>query len=132
MRLKDMELLAILLAALAYTILGFIWYSPYLFGGAWQKLTGIKKMKSTPATVLLAFLYALVMAYVLSSLIEYMGASTLVSGISVGLVAWLGFIATITMGQVIWERRPAELYLLNNAYNLIALSMMGGILAIWP
>jgi hypothetical protein len=127
-----MELLAILVAALAYTILGFIWYSPYLFGGAWQKLTGIKKMKSTPATMLLAFLYALVMAYVLSSLIEYMGAATLVSGVSVGLVAWLGFIATITMGQVIWERRRAELYLLNNAYNLIALSLMGAILAIWP
>jgi hypothetical protein len=127
-----MELLAILVAAVANMLLGFIWFSPLLFGEPWQKLSGVKKLKSTPATFALAFLYSFVMAYVLASLIEYMGAATLVSGVSVGLMAWVGFIATITMGSVLWENRPAQLYLLNNAYYLLGLSMMGGILAIWP
>jgi Protein of unknown function (DUF1761) len=37
-----------------------------------------------------------------------------------------------TLGAITFEKRPLKLYLINNAYWLIALLIMGAILAIWP
>ena len=74
---------------------------------------------------------SLVTAFVLSKVVNAMGALTLGSGIAVGFWMWLGFVATVTLGSVLYERRSPNLYILNNGYQLVALAIMGAILAVW-
>ena len=42
------------------------------------------------------------------------------------------FVAVATLGSVTFEKRPLQLYLINNAYLLLALLLMAAVLAVWP
>ncbi len=57
-------------------------------------------------------------------------ATTAMEGMMVGFWAWLGFVATIMLGKVIWEMTPVKLYGINVAYYLVSLLLMGAILAV--
>jgi hypothetical protein len=50
----------------------------------------------------------------------------------VGFFNWLGFVAVATLGSVTFGKRPLQLYMINNAYLLLALLLMGAVLAVWP
>ena len=128
--------IAVLVAAVAYMVLGMLWYSPSGFGKKWMRLVGLsksdlkKQQKKGKKCMIWAFVAALVMAYVLAFFVKLVGATTIVTGAEVGFWAWLGFVATTSMGIVLWEGKPKELYILNNAFYLISLVIMGAILAI--
>lgn len=129
--------LAVLVAAIAGTVVGFLWYGP-LFGKPWAEMMGFTPDKMTEAkkkgmttAYTVNFIGALVMAYVLSrSLAERFIAS---SGPAIVLAfwIWLGFIAFVILGAVLWEGKPIKLYLINSIYYLVSLSVMAVILAAW-
>lgn len=130
--------LAVVAAAAASMALGFVWYGP-LFGAQWMKLSGrrmedMKHMNMTN-TYVLAAIGSLVMSYVLTYSLEFASAYLNAFGVSAGLMAgfwnWLGFIAPVTLGGVLWEGKSWNLWILNNAYHLISLCVMGVILAVW-
>ncbi len=113
----------IIVAAVASQILGMIWYSPKVFGSAWMKMVGVKDNNDKSGMgkkVLIAFLGALVTAYVLIMLINLTG----LAAVRVAFYVWLGFIATTTMGSFLWEMKPFNLWILNNAYSLVNLVMV--------
>ena len=132
---------AVILSAIAAMGLGFLWYGP-LFGKQWASLMGwsaqeaAAKMKTdmrvTYATQLVG---ALLMAYVLANSIIFMGAYLNITGISAGLQAaiwsWLGFVAPVTVGSVLWDGKPWKLWVLNAGYFLVLLVIMGLILGYW-
>lgn len=135
---------AILVCAIANIALGFAWYGP-LFGKQWVALMGwtkedmqkgqAKMQKDGWKTYLLAFIGSLVMAFVLAhSLIfasTYLGISGISAGLQAGFWSWLGFIAPITLGSVLWEGKSWKLWFLLNSYYLISLLISGSILAMW-
>lgn len=129
--------LAILLAAIAHMILGMIWYSPAVFGKTWMKLVNMKpsdiaRMKKTGSTTkayLSSFLAALITAYVIAIFLKMSAASTTAEGAVLGLLAWLGFVATTSLGDYLYANRPRQLYWLNNGYHLVSFILMGMILA---
>ena len=49
----------------------------------------------------------------------------------VGFWNWLGFVAPVTLGSVLWEGKSPKLWVLNNGYYLVSLIVMGVILALW-
>lgn len=83
----------------------------------------------------LAFVGALVMSYVLAhSLVfasNYTGTYGISAGLMVGFWSWLGFIAPVTLGSVLWENKSWKLWAFNNAYQLVNLFIIGVILALW-
>lgn len=132
---------AVLVAAVASMIIGFIWYGP-LFGKQWVALSGMTPEKIEAAkktgmskTYALAFVGSLVMAYVLAHALVFASAYLKVEGPQAGLTAgfwnWLGFIAPVTLGSVLWEGKSWKLWLLNNGHYLLALLAMGAVLAVW-
>lgn len=132
---------AVVAAAVASMILGFLWYGP-LFGKQWIALMGFTKAHMEAAKVqgmtkqfVLAFIGSLVMAWVLAHSLVFASAYLNATGPSAGLMAgfwnWLGFIAPVTLGSVLWEGKSWNLWLLNNGYQLLSLLVMGVILAIW-
>ncbi len=134
--LLDVNLLAVLVAAVLQMALGFLWYSPMLFGNTWMKLAGIKtdpkKVKAEmPKSAFFGFLTALVMVFILAQVVGYTQAKTLVDGVMSGFWMWLGFVATVMAGIVLWEGKPFKLYALNVGYYLVTLVISGAILALW-
>lgn len=132
------DYLAVFVAAIVAMILGGLWYGP-VFGKPWMRMMGLTKesmkdMKMKPATAMaLGFVGALVMAYVLAQLLSLAG--TIYGDLSLSAVlqdaflVWLGFIAPVTLGVVIWEGKPWKLWLLNAGYYLVSLLLMGAIIA---
>jgi hypothetical protein len=126
--------LAVLVAAIVSFVVGFLWYSPALFGKVWMKLMGIKKEPSKEGmgkSMAIGFVGTLVTAYVLAYLSGMLGYVTAGSGAMLGFLAWLGFVGTTTLGGVLWENKPWGLWLLNNGHSLVGLLIMGGILGAW-
>jgi len=125
---------AIVIAAIAQFVIGWIWYGP-LFGKTWMSMMGMSQQsmgrEGMSKTMILTFIGSLVTAAVLSMLVGWMGAKTLGAGIAAGFWAWLGFVATVTLGGVLFAKMSWNLYILNNAYQLISLAVMGAILARW-
>ena len=132
----EINYLAVLVAAIASMALGFLWYGP-LFGNQWKKLMGftdksMKAMKLTPMQAMAGgFISTLVMSYILAHFIDYIQANTIADGAVAGIWIWLGFIATVQLGSVLWEGKPVKLYVINTLHYLAALVVMGGILAVW-
>jgi Protein of unknown function (DUF1761) len=126
--------LAVFVAALASYIIATIWYA-VLFSGVWKKLTGISEMKPKPANVILVFVGSLVMSYVLAHSIVFGNYYTQMSGAAGGLMGgffnWLGFIAPVTLTNVLYEKRSWKLWVLDNGFWLISLLVMGAILSAW-
>ena len=126
--------LAILAAVVIKQAIGAFWYSPALFGLTWCKLTGVTEaqMKAGLAKALIPdVIGSAVMAFVLIHAVHYAGANNWTTGAAVGFFNWLGFVAVATLGSVTFERRPLQLYLINNGYLLLALVLMGAVLAVW-
>ena len=126
--------LAVLVAALANYLIATLWYA-VIFGKLWKKLTGIPDMKPSLGSVVIIFVGSLVMSFVLLHSIVFGNAFVKTGGIHGGLLggffSWLGFIAPVTMTNVIYEKRPWKLWLLDNAFWLVSLLVMGAILSGW-
>lgn len=129
--------LGIFVAAIAAMVIGALWYSPMLFGNAWMKMQGWskkdmeKKKKDTNMGMSygLMFVGSLVAAWVMSMLVDFAGASTFLSGAVIGVWVWLGFGATLSLGSVLWEGKPWNLWMLNNGHTLVSWAVIGGIVA---
>lgn len=143
MQAVPINYLAVLVCGVASMVLGFLWYGP-MFGKMYISMMGFDKMdpakqeamkKGMTKSYVLSFIGALVMALVLAHALvfaeSYMNASGALAGLQVGLWNWLGFIAPVTMGNVLWGNQTWKLWLLGNGYNLVQLLMFGVILALW-
>jgi hypothetical protein len=130
----QVNFLAVFVAALANYAIATIWYA-VLFRGLWKKLTGISDMKPTPTKMVLVFIGSLMLSLVLLHAIVFGNAYLKKSGVDGGLMggffSWIGFIAPITFTNVIYEKRPWKLWLLDNAFWLVSLLAMGTILSVW-
>jgi hypothetical protein len=126
--------LAVFVAALASYVIATIWYA-VLFSKLWKKLTGIGDMKPSPVKMVIVFVGSLVMSFVLYHNIVFGNSFFNISGITGGLLGgffgWLGFIAPVTLTNVMYEKRPWKLWILDNAFWLISLLVMGIIISIW-
>jgi hypothetical protein len=126
--------LAVVVAALANYLLATVWYA-VIFSKQWQKLTGITEMKPAPMQMVLSFVASLVISYVLYHSIVFGNAYFKMGGIGGGLMGgffgWLGYIAPITLTTKLYERKPWGLWILDNAFWLLSLLVMGVILSLW-
>jgi len=132
MALYDVNLLAVFLAAVASIIIGAFWYSPMGFGNAWMKLSGFKekdmkkaKQKGMAKSYFITFIGSLVTAYVLAIFVANL---SLQGAMQTGFWIWLGFIASTTLGVVLWEGKPWGLYFINAVYYLVSIEIMSLIL----
>ncbi len=135
----EVNYLAVFVAAVASMVIGGLWYSPLLFGKIWIKLSGMTekqmaeaKKKGMAKSYILAYVGSVVMAYILAHFAKYAGAATPLEGAMAGFWAWLGFVVPVVLGGFLWEGKPAKLFVLNIAHYLVALLVMGAILAAWP
>ena len=136
--------LAVLAAAIAGMVLGYLWYGP-LFGADWTALMGWKpdaaqklmaqNKKKMMTNYTLMFVGLLLMAFTLSHLVSllnlYSGFTGVVAGLEGAFMSWFGFVLPASLGAILWEGRHWRLWVLNSGYYLIILLVMGIILGAW-
>lgn len=135
----DINYWSVLVAALAPMVLGALWYSPILFGNIWMKAAGLSSdMAKNMGAKQMGLLYggqlvlALLMSYVLAHFIVLGVAFDFVGGATIGFWIWLGFVVPVMAGQILWEQKSWKYFAIGASFQLIALALMGGILAVWP
>ena len=126
--------LPFILAVLVKVVVGALWYSPLLFLKPWQRLSGIRdeQMKGGMVKGFTTWILgAVIMTFVLAHAVFYAGAKTIPLGAAVGFLNWLGFILVVQLDDWAAAKRPTQLLLINAGSNLVALVIMGAILAAW-
>ena len=122
---------AVVVAAIVAMVVGFVWYARPVFGARWMAYLGMTDMGNPgPMVIVVGAIAALVNAWVLALLSLNLKGSTLGDGVMLGILVWLGFMATITAAQVNFERKPWGLWLLNNGHNVIVQALMGAIVTV--
>jgi len=126
--------LAVVVAAIAYWILGGLWYGVF-FNKAWMALENmtIEQAKSMNPAIpyIVSFLLEVLIAYSLAQLCIWRNANTAGRGASVGVLMWIGFVGPIAFMNYMFEMRPKELFAINEFYPLAGLVLMGTILGAW-
>lgn len=126
----------IFLATLVAIGIGFFWYSPIAFGNEWMKLVGLTKKDMRYAkqkmmvTYFGMFTTTLIMAFVLDYLLDRLAVHTPTLGIQRAFIIWLGFIATVGYTEVLYAKKPLNLFLINSGYQLVSILGMGFVLGL--
>lgn len=138
MQQVSVNVVAVIVAAIASMVVGMTWFSKAVFGNLWMQLSGKTdkdmqkaKAKGMGKTMVAAGIAALVTSYVLAYFLHMINALVWVDGVQAGFWLWLGFVAPLELGMVLWEGKPIKLYILKTAHNLVNLIVMGAILAAW-
>ena len=125
---------AVAVAAVAYWILGGIWYG-VLFSKPWMALENISmeqaKSMNPVLPYVITFVLNLLIAYSLAQICIWRNANTAGRGASVGVLLWIGFVGPITFTTYMYEMRPKELFAINEFYPLAGMVLMGAIIGAW-
>src|SRR5437773_10947521 len=101
--------LAVLAAAVAVFVLGWLWYSPLLFYKAWMRLRGMDPVAAMAGVMmpggklLIELVRCLVLAYVIARFVVLHGVSGGRGPVNFGLSLWVGFLVILLTGSVRWE-----------------------------
>lgn len=128
------DFFSILSAGIVSLVLGFVWYHPSVFGGAWTRMTNLspeaveRGKKRMPIMAFFGLLAAMLIAYVMNYFGMAWGVFDVIGAIELGFWCWLGFVAPTMLGVVLWEQKSFKLYLINASYWLVALIAMAIVL----
>lgn len=128
--LWDVHPLSVVVAGLVHMVTGLVWYMPKLFGNTWAELTG-KDLKPASRWLAAGIIGHQVIALALAMIVNLANATNVVGGIAVGALVWIGFVVTLEIGELIWEKIPFKLFMIRVGNHLVALTLAGIILAVW-
>lgn len=128
--MPDVDWIGVLLCAVSSMILGALWYSPLLFGRAWQRGAGLSDEALARGNMAMIYGLAFLLSLVAATLFA------LLVGHRHGLVPWIGagagagaFVAAAFGINYLFERRTAGQWLINGGYHLLQFTLFGLILA---
>lgn len=134
------NLWAVLGSAVACMAIGFLWYSPFLFAKPWMLAMGYdpadkartaELQKSAGPKYGISFAASLLTAFVLGKIIYNLSIATPLYGMKVGFAAWLAFVMTVQLTDMLFQNRSKQLFLINTGYQLCCYLAMGAILGKW-
>ncbi len=125
-----MNIWPILAAAFSSFILGGLWYSPVLFGNAWNKENGGVPQAGHPAKVFgVSFAFSLIAAFVFAFWVG--PAPALATALTAGAMAGVGLVATSFGINYQFSQRSFKLWLIDGGYHAVQFMLFGLILGLW-
>ncbi len=133
--MSEINLLAVLVAAIAAFVSSSLWYSPFFIGKEYVKVRSAQGLaaesKMPPGKIVAEFARELVIALVLAHFIVGLGITGWMGALRFGLIVWIGFWATILLGGVIHEKMPWKLYAIHAGDGFVKILLMSLILGAW-
>jgi len=132
MVLLNVNVLAVLVAAIVQWVFGYLWYG-LLFKKDYKALIQTEGAATPNAggVMALIFIANLIVSFALAKIIPLTGWTGFGKGSLVGAILGLGFVVPPIFAGHISEGKPFKLFGINALYWLIAMYLSGGILAIW-
>lgn len=132
---SDINLFAVILAAVSYMGIGAAWYSPILFGNLWMQERGVKPGKISPkeakTEIISMVVVALVMATGLALILNKLNITTVDGALESGLLLWAALTAPPLATAMLSENQSIKVYVISVAYHLVATLTMAIILTAW-
>ncbi|MDX1705938.1 DUF1761 domain-containing protein [Pseudidiomarina sp.] len=134
MHSTDINLWAVLVAALLNFLIGGLWYSPVLFAKSWQAAAGIsdeqlqafKPLKGFGLTFIFSWIISLNLAFFLAS-----PGTNWQWGLTAGVLAGLGWATMIFAVIALFEQRSWRYILIHGGYITIYFAAAGALLGGW-
>ncbi|WP_290887857.1 DUF1761 domain-containing protein [Arenimonas sp.] len=132
--MPEFNVWAVLVAALSGFVLGGLWYSPVLFGKAWQRETGLSDEVLAKGNMALIFGTTFVLCLVASAVFAmFLGPKpSLELGVGAGFAAGLCWVTASFGINYLFERKSLRLFLINGGYHTLQFTLIGAVLALWP
>jgi hypothetical protein len=139
---------AVLVSMAVYLLLGWLWYSPRLFGNIWLKemhYSGGEKpgRKEMVRSMILALVGCFLTSLVLTHSIQVWRPSvwwgingipdspSYLFGLTSAFFIWIGYYLPVFLNNVAFEKSSWKLFGINAGYHLVGLQVIGQILANW-
>lgn len=128
----SINILGAIIAAIASFLLGFAWYSNFLFGKRWRAEMGISQeetsKKGMKKQIIGGFMGELIIALIFGFMITLVGVVGYGQAMLLGFWLWLGFMFPILLGSTLWEGKKPALFGINALYRLVSMLLIGLIL----
>ncbi|PCI02518.1 MAG: hypothetical protein COB79_02010 [Zetaproteobacteria bacterium] len=132
MDVSQINMWAILVAAISRFALGGIWYGP-LFEKAWMKESGMTEEKMKSGNMLKIFGLSFVASLIISIILAFFLGSQLsiAMGAVYGLLIGFGWVSMCLATNDLFEQRSFKLFAINAGYHTLSFTIMGAIIAAW-
>lgn len=131
----EVTFLPILIAGIANVVLGMVWFNPKVFGNTWMAAGNIQPSESAkkkmPIMAFVAFLAAMLVAYVMNHFGIAWGVFDWIGAVELGFWCWVGFTAPTMLGMVLWEGKPVKYYAIVAGHWLVSFILMAVILVLF-
>jgi len=125
-----MNIWIVLLAAVSTFLVGGLWYSPVLFGKAWNTENGGVPQTGHPAKVFgVSFLFSLVAAACFAYLLG--PGAGLMGALHTGLLVGVGFVAASFGINYQFAQRSFKLWLIDAGYHIVQFAVFGLLIGQW-
>jgi hypothetical protein len=128
--------LAVLVAAIAVFVLGWLWYSPLLFFKPWMRARGMDPVamagaKMPAGKLVIELLRCIVLAYVIARFVALLGISSWMGAVHFGFFLWIGFPVILLTGSILWENVPVKVAAIHAGDWLVKLLVIPIIVSVW-
>ncbi|MCM3695049.1 DUF1761 domain-containing protein [Microbacterium oleivorans] len=130
---------SVILATVAGTVVGAVWYGPKTFGPRWARLARVvtDRPKGSAAIAIgvstaVTFATAWVLAGATTIAWHFYSGSYLWAAIVTAVLLWAGFTAARVITHDGFEGRPSSLTVITIGYELTVAVVMAVIIGLWP
>jgi len=131
--LAGVNWLAVVVSTVIAFVIGGIWYSKALFGSVWLEEVGLTEEATKSANMPITFAGTFILQFLaITALAVLAGAeSTWQSGLQIGLLIGVFWIATAYGITYLFEQRTMRLFLINAGYNVVLFAIAGTLVGFW-
>lgn len=135
--LSHLNWLAVAAAAVAYFMLGAVWYSKVLFANSWVKSSGVDMSnpdakKGVGAIMVFTLVLEFIICIGLGILVYRLNLIDGVkSGIKLGLITGLCFCIPVIWISYLYQSKPKTLSFIDGGYHLVGNIIAAVILCLW-
>jgi len=132
----ELNWLAVIVATLAYFLLGAVWYARAVFGKAWQRSSGISVPEGQgpgAAFYIIPLITCLLMTVATAMIAASTGSSTAGDAIVLGLVVGVGYAASLSLLGAAFGNypEPRTYFAITAGYHLVGLVGVALIVTLW-
>jgi hypothetical protein len=134
----NINLVVVVVAAIISMIIGFIWYSPWVFGKAWMKAIGVvpgpeadAKKKGMWKTFLLSFLLTIVTSFIIAVVVNSVFTMDIVAALITGLTLSIGFVVSIRLNDKLFSPTSWSVFLISTGYYTVSVVVMTTVITLF-
>ena len=135
MIIQHLPWLQVAVSAIAYFMIGAIWFNPNVFGKTWMKGHNItaseEDKKRMPMMMLMTLLCCFVSAICLAYFIQATYVTGWMMGAKIGLIAGCGFSGVAIAMTHMYTKKSMAMIFIDASYHVAGLAAGGAILAGW-